>query len=508
MQMKATMPKLSEYTIEQLIAEHYANEFAGVHEAANLFPMCDAETMVDLRISIYTQGLLVPIIREAGSRLLIDGRNRLLACHQVHVQPRIMDVAIEDPIAYVLALNLERRHLSVGQRAMVGDDAREMYAEQAKARQVESGKIHGRGKVVDNCPQPIEGQGKARDKAGAAVGVSGKAVDRARDLKEHAPALAEAVRRDEKSLNEAYTEAKPAIQAAKREAKAASQPKAEQQFISIIGVDGTEHPYKKPASKHTFNREKNDSIDWAQWTWNPVTGCRHPCGFCYARELASQAWMKDVYPLGFEPVFHPGRLLAPVDTRFPNSATDPTENRVFVGSMADLFGEWVPDEWIEQVFKACMAAPQWEYLFLTKWPVRYKMLASLPHAWFGASVVEQKDVKRVERTMRAFETTGVKWVSLEPMREPIRFNDLSWCDLMVIGAQRATNQPEHHGIPAHREPALSPSIHWVSDVMRQCDEAGVPVYLKENLRSDPGMAWPKQSPVKLQPSAIEGKDNA
>ena len=27
-------------------------------------------------------------------------------------------------------------------------------------------------------------------------------------------------------------------------------------------------------------------IDWAEASWNPVTGCQHDCEYCYARRIA------------------------------------------------------------------------------------------------------------------------------------------------------------------------------------------------------------------------------
>ena len=116
------------------------------------------------------------------------------------------------------------------------------------------------------------------------------------------------------------------------------------------------------------------------------------------------------------------------------------------------------------------------------------MLESLPKAWFGASVIQQSDVARVEKEMKSFDTTGVKWISLEPMLEPIKFNDLSWCNLVVIGAQTATQQPEGY------VPEKPVNFEWVWDVIRQCKDAGVPYYLKPNLLQSPGMILPKHSP--------------
>lgn len=255
----------------------------------------------------------------------------------------------------------------------------------------------------------------------------------------------------------------------------------------IVTPEGITATVPKP--KRTVFNSTTDAVSWARWTWNPVTGCRHGCTFCYARAIAGQTKMQPYYPLAFEPAFHADRLAAPLNTPRPRS-TDPRAGRVFVCSMADLFGKWVPDAWIEQVFTAAMAAPDWEYLFLTKWPARYSMLASLPKAWFGASVIKQADVRRVESNMAGFQTTGIKWLSLEPMLEPIRFSDLSWCDLMVIGAQSATKQPDAD------VPAFTPPWEWVADVIRQCEQAGVPVYLKENLTKalPPGMPLVQMMP--------------
>jgi hypothetical protein len=73
--------------------------------------------------------------------------------------------------------------------------------------------------------------------------------------------------------------------------------------------------HNKPHSETThtpggFNRTNDATIGWAQYTWNPVTGCKHSCDFCYARKIANRR-MGIYKNIGFEPHFHNNRLTAP-----------------------------------------------------------------------------------------------------------------------------------------------------------------------------------------------------
>lgn len=144
-------------------------------------------------------------------------------------------------------------------------------------------------------------------------------------------------------------------------------------------------------------------IEWSDSTWSPVTGCYHPCPYCYARSTANRfkgcdcaaggetdenvVYLKErltvtskdgvvrnaAYPFGFTPTFHEYRLNDPLTKGFGKT--------IFVCSMADLFGDWVPDEWIKKVFDACKAASGHRYLFLTKNPARYIRLYWMSGDW-------------------------------------------------------------------------------------------------------------------------------
>lgn len=227
-----------------------------------------------------------------------------------------------------------------------------------------------------------------------------------------------------------------------------------------------------------FNRT-NAMIGWAGWTWNPITGCWHGCKYCYARDLSNR-----FYKTKFEPTFHPDRLLAPAHTKVPKEAeTDPTARNVFVCSMADLFGKWVPDEWILQVFQSVIDNPQWNFLFLTKFPQRLQeindLLGGFPdNAWVGTTVDEQQRVKVAEKAFRNIQAK-VKWLSCEPLLERLTFNSLEMFDWVVVGGQSASSQTK----------AFQPPLESVVHLLNQAIAAKCKVYWKDNLETPKQCPW-------------------
>jgi protein gp37 len=227
----------------------------------------------------------------------------------------------------------------------------------------------------------------------------------------------------------------------------------------------------------TFNQQEGAAIEWAQWSWNPVTGCKHACPYCYAREFALSERGAKVYPNGWEPTLCSSRLGAPGRTKVPENAEKDTRYRnVFTCSMADLFGRWVPAEWIEAVLSSVRSAPQWNFLFLTKFPQRLAEIEAPDNAWLGTTVDVQA---RVANTEKAFAKVGgkVKWLSVEPMIEPLRFERLDLFDWVVIGGASPTKADGESPMT----PAWQPPYRWIDSLVRQCDDAKVPIYMKSNL---------------------------
>lgn len=88
-----------------------------IHPAADVFPMLSEEDLFELTMDIKANGLLHPIVVKDG--LLIDGRNRRAACLALGIEPKVEELKNGiDPVAYILSTNVNRRHLTKGQRAM------------------------------------------------------------------------------------------------------------------------------------------------------------------------------------------------------------------------------------------------------------------------------------------------------------------------------------------------------------------------------------------------------
>lgn len=207
------------------------------------------------------------------------------------------------------------------------------------------------------------------------------------------------------------------------------------------------------------------SIEWADATWNPVTGCTQVspgCDHCYALTFAER-WRGvpgHHYEQGFDLRLWDGRLALPLRWKKPK--------RIFVNSMSDLFHADVPDKFIRNVFDTMTRADWHIYQVLTKRPQRLaRMAKTLPwpnHIWAGVSV-ESNDYAWRADFLRKVPAT-VRFISAEPLLGPIDRLNLDGIHWVITGGESGVG---------HRlcDPA------WVRDARDSCVSQSVAYFHKQ-----------------------------
>lgn len=113
------------------------------HELANIFPLMEGEPFKELVDDIKVNGLREPITLLDG--LILDGRNRYRACRELRIEPAFVRLKGDDPLAYVISMNLRRRHLKESQRAMIAAK----LSTQKQGRRTDLGRASGEMSVSE-----------------------------------------------------------------------------------------------------------------------------------------------------------------------------------------------------------------------------------------------------------------------------------------------------------------------------------------------------------------------
>ena len=301
------------------------------------------------------------------------------------------------------------------------------------------------------------------------------------------------------------------------------------------------------------------SIEWTDHSINPirakveVTGAvghycekiSSGCAKCYASNLQKRFRMpsfgrvKTDLPEGVEVFLDENQLYKVLARRKPT--------KYFWCDMTDMFGWWVPDEWIDKCLAVMALTPQHTHQVLTKRPDRAAEYFNrpgrhgfwghwawcfwaekqeiawaqaprwlehrerivnppLPNVWLGTSVENQKAAdERIPHLLKI--PAAVRFLSCEPLLGPVNLNMGNLLHLPPC-PQSPCNQGTWKGLECDcREyhpnwinwvivggesghDARRCEVQWIADIRDQCQAAGVPCFIKQ-LGAEPYWGWPQ-----------------
>jgi ParB-like chromosome segregation protein Spo0J len=213
-----------------------------IHDAAKLFAMLDDNEIKALANDIKQNGQRVPIATQ--NKIIVDGRNRLVACKIAGVEPKFVEIE-GDAVEAVISLNLQRRNLDESQKSTLALRLIPKLREEAKLRQQE-------GRVND----PRRGGGKASEEAAKIVGVSPRIVERLVRIEKYAPQEIAKIENGERTVGEVDKELSSNINHVKANAKDewAMVEKGEKTFLDVYNEVLAKHPKDETTTTETKKR--------------------------------------------------------------------------------------------------------------------------------------------------------------------------------------------------------------------------------------------------------------
>ncbi|KKM70373.1 hypothetical protein LCGC14_1441320 [marine sediment metagenome] len=224
-------------------------------------------------------------------------------------------------------------------------------------------------------------------------------------------------------------------------------------------------------------RLSKSAIEYLDHVWNFASGCTKDCAYCWARKITCR--FADRYPNGFEPTLYPEAFTSPLHLKKPSivgcvfmgdlfdDEIDADYEHVLPGPAWDPLLRHTLKDWIFGTISKC---PQHRFLFLTKQPQNLAKWSPFPdNCWVGITVTNRQMAEDACMAMAQIEAT-VKYISFEPLIEPVPCKHLvGLIDWAIIGART--------------KPYIEPKHEWVSDIVSAADDRLLPVFLKNSMKA-------------------------
>ena len=248
--------------------------------------------------------------------------------------------------------------------------------------------------------------------------------------------------------------------------------------------------------------KEQSAIQWTDWTWNIARGCGKvdaDCKFCYMyRDSFDGTRYNPREIVRTKTVFN-----LPLKIKETKSSVWSGKPLVFTSSLTDVFHPAI-DSYRNEMWDIIRKCPHLIFQILTKRPER--ILQHLPefwdeikdHVWLGTSVGHMDGLQRILELRKLRKIAPTLFLSLEPMhgemnlrwkyappREEMRLVEIDGemkpttsqhellmnFDWVIIGGESGNDTGKYRYRPC--------KLHWLTQVVTHCKEAGVPVFVKQ-----------------------------
>jgi len=198
-----------------------------------------------------------------------------------------------------------------------------------------------------------------------------------------------------------------------------------------------------------------DSIGWADFTWNPVTGCKRGCEYCYAKKIHNRFNKRKFSEI----TFHPERLNEPARIK--------DGSKVFVGSMSDI--EYWSEEQRKKVIDSCEYYFTKQFMFLSK-SIKSYLGITWPLNTMQGFTVTQPGWQVALNMIIAHASFPRPYLSIEPISGGL-WNELpKEFELVIIGAETGNRKgkiiPQKEWIQSIKDHVPEEKIYWKKNILK------------------------------------------
>lgn len=210
-------------------------------------------------------------------------------------------------------------------------------------------------------------------------------------------------------------------------------------------------------------------IEWCDFSWNPVIGCKNNCIYCYARKINDRFYLIENWN-------KPEWIQNNFNGKFPKKSSN-----IFVNSMSEIY-YWKPT-WMKKVIKKIRQYPQHNFLFLTKFPETYLDYIFPKNCFLGATFTKESD----------FRLLGcLDFISIEPIQEMIDLSKfekglskkVKW---IILGMESG-----------NRKNKVIPKDYWINEILHFCIGNMIVLFMKNNLITIDKYAFIQEFPEDLK----------